>query len=85
MNSPSDPLDLLEAMKKDLFVVNRWLGLPIKKDMGLFFLCRCLAVNQVLFDLRRSQVTGSPASFRGTIGELFGPAAFSIDNGNCPN
>jgi len=20
-------------MKKDLFVVNRWLGLPIKKDM----------------------------------------------------
>jgi hypothetical protein len=24
--------------------------------MGLFFLCRCLAVNQVLFDLSRSQV-----------------------------
>jgi hypothetical protein len=42
--------------RKDLFVVNRWLGLPIKKDMGLFFLCRCLAVNQVLFDLSRSQV-----------------------------
>ena len=36
--------------------------------------------NSILADLR---FTVSPAPFRCTIGELTGPAAFSIENGNC--
>ena len=78
MNSLCDPLSLLTLSNEERLVCCKSLvGFTNQERHGTLF-CRCLAVNQVLFDLRRSQVTGSPASFRGTIGELFGPVSFSI-------